>query len=69
MREMENRGLLWKDEHGIHVVADFASTDHGSFESLEPHAAGDEREGDTPFIAPDELDLLRAEGEDEPDTK
>jgi CRP/FNR family transcriptional regulator, cyclic AMP receptor protein len=69
MREMENRGLLWKDEHGIHVVADFASTDHGSFESLEPHSASDEREGDTPFIAPDELDLLRTAGERGPGAK
>ena len=57
---MESRGLLWKDEHGIHVVADFASTDHGSFESLEPRVPGDERDEAAPF---DDLDLLKALGE------
>jgi len=29
MRDMENRGLVWRDEHGIHVHPNFASTDFG----------------------------------------
>lgn len=35
MRDMESRGLLWRDEQGIHVPPDFASTDVGSLLSTE----------------------------------
>ena len=29
MRDMESRGLVWRDEDGIHVPPDFAATDFG----------------------------------------
>ena len=35
MRDMESRGLVWRDEHGIHVPPDFASTDLGNLLSME----------------------------------
>lgn len=35
MRDMESRGLVWRDEHGIHVPPDFASTDFGSLLPIE----------------------------------
>jgi CRP-like cAMP-binding protein len=35
MRDMESRGLVWRDEHGIHVPPDFASTDLGNLLSVE----------------------------------
>jgi CRP/FNR family cyclic AMP-dependent transcriptional regulator len=35
MRDMESRGLVWRDEHGIHVPADFASTDFGDLLPVE----------------------------------
>jgi hypothetical protein len=35
MRDMENRGLVWRDEHGIHVPPDFASTDFGDLLQIE----------------------------------
>jgi len=36
MRDMESRGLVWRDEHAIHVPADFASTDIGGLQASGP---------------------------------
>lgn len=36
MRDMESRGLVWRDEHAVHVPADFASTDIGGLQANGP---------------------------------
>ena len=53
MRDMESRGLVWRDEHGIHVPPDFASTDFGNLLPMEENLAAGGPQHREPLLCPD----------------
>ncbi|WP_395317213.1 Crp/Fnr family transcriptional regulator [Variovorax sp. UC74_104] len=60
MRAMENRGLVRRDEDGVHVSPDFAATDFGELRPAEPGLSGDAaQQQDAPLLPPQPLDSLR----------
>lgn len=61
MKDMENRGLVTKDEQGIHVPPSFASTDFGSALPAEPGLA----KAEAPLAAPSfDIDFLKRQRKD-----
>ncbi|WP_198083845.1 Crp/Fnr family transcriptional regulator [Variovorax sp. E3] len=59
MRDMENRGLVRRDEHGVHVAADFATTDFGGLLPIEENLSHIAPRQAGPMFAPDMLEPPR----------
>jgi CRP/FNR family cyclic AMP-dependent transcriptional regulator len=56
MRDMENRGLVTKDDQGIHVPSSFATTDFGSVLPIEQNLSKAQPHQEEPMF---DLDLLK----------
>jgi len=66
MRDMESRGLVRRDEHGVHVQPDFAATDFGGLLPLEQNLSSVEPRQHDPMLPPEFFDLPRTRREAEP---
>ncbi|WP_422087261.1 Crp/Fnr family transcriptional regulator [Variovorax sp.] len=59
IRDLESRGLVRRDEHGVHVDADFAATDFGGLLPLEENLSHIAPHQGNPMFAPDMLEVSR----------
>jgi CRP/FNR family transcriptional regulator, cyclic AMP receptor protein len=59
MRDLESRGLVRRDEHGVHVDADFAATDFGGLLPLEENLSHIAPHQASPMFAPDMFETPR----------
>lgn len=66
MRDMESRGLVWRDEDGIHVPDDFASTDFGGLLPIEQSLSNVEPRQTQPRFSSELFTAAKRAGEDEP---
>jgi CRP-like cAMP-binding protein len=65
MRDMESRGLVWRDEHGIHVPSDFASTDFGGPLPIDQNLSNVAPRQASPTFSPELFAAAQREGEGE----
>ncbi|MBT2336336.1 Crp/Fnr family transcriptional regulator [Variovorax paradoxus] len=66
MRDLESRGLVRRDEHGVHVPAGFASTDFGGLLPIEENLLDIEPQQAEPMFSANIFDALPGAPEKKP---